>query len=199
MSKLIALVFTEPQLADDIEYLAAGPSPEVAEPKPETALANLKTIEAAAKEGGVEIEDAVVVFRHPEGDMRVDQTRDMTVRKGARRGAFWGLLVGLLLGGPVGGILGGLGLGALWGRVVDHGIPDKFFQDVGQAVGRNKSAILLLIDEKDYDRSMAYLRSFDAKIYEANVSEGAVEALTEASDHPHVAQAMKDEYGTADE
>jgi uncharacterized membrane protein len=199
MSKLIALVFDEAQLADDIEYLAAGPSTEVAEPKPATALANLKTIEAAAKEGGVELEDAVVVFRHPEGDMRIDQTRDMTVRKGARRGAFWGLLVGLLLGGPVGGILGGLGLGAIWGRVVDHGIPDEFFKDVGRAVGRNKSAILLLVDDKDYERSMAYLRSFDAKIYEGNVSEGAVETLEEAADHPQVAQAVEDEYGTAEQ
>jgi uncharacterized membrane protein len=198
MSKLIALVFDEAQLADDIEYLAAGPSTEVAEPKPATALANLKTIEAAAKEGGVKIEDAVVVFRHPEGDMRIDQTRDMTARKGARRGAFWGLLVGLLLGGPVGGILGGLGLGAIYGRVVDHGIPDEFFKDVGQAVGRNKSAILLLIDEKDYERSIAYLRSFDARIYEGNVSDGAVETLEEAADHPQVARVVEDEYGTAE-
>ena len=199
MSKLIALVFDEAQLPDDIEYLAAGPSTEVAEPKPETALANLKTIEAAAKKGGVEIEDAVVVFRHPEGDMRVDQTRDMTARKGAKRGAFWGLLVGLLLGGPVGGILGGLGLGALWGRAVDHGIPDQFFREVGQAVGRNKSAILLLVDEKDTERAISYLRSFDAKIYEGTVSDGAVESLGEAADHPEVVKAVEDEYGVEEE
>jgi uncharacterized membrane protein len=88
-----------------------------------------------------------------------------------------------------------LGLGALWGRAVDHGIPDQFFKDVGQAVGRNKSAILLLIDEKDEKRSIAYLRSFDAKIYEGTVSDGAVETLEEVADRPEVVQAVEDEYG----
>jgi len=199
MSKLIALIFTEPELPNDIEYLEAAPAPAVIEPKPMTALSNLKTIEEAAKKGGVEIEDAVVVFRHPEGDVRIDQTRDLTARKGAKRGAFWGLLVGLLLGGPVGGILWGLGIGAIYGRVVDHGIPDQFFKEVGSALRRNRSAVLLLIDDKDYERSIAYLRSFDAEIYEGNVSDGAVEAVEKAAEHPELAKAVKDEYGTADE
>ena len=197
MSKLIALIFTEPQLANDIEYLEAAPAPAVIEPKPMTALSNLKTIEEAAKKGGVEIEDAVVVFRHPEGDVRIDQTRDMTARKGAKRGAFWGLLVGLLLGGPVGGILWGLGIGAIYGRVVDHGIPDQFFKDVGSAVGKNKSAILLLIDDKDYERSIAYLRSFDAEIYEGNVSDGTIEAVEKAAQHPQLAKAVEGQYGAS--
>jgi len=200
-SKLVALVFQE-----EVHTLStwaavppareAGASEVVMDDSPDQAMANLKTIQEKANEAGVKLEDAVVVYRAKDGRVKIKQTKDMTAGKGAGRGAFWGLLVGLLLGGPVGGLLGGLGVGALYGKFVDHGIDDKFIRDVGNSLKPTKSAVLLLIPEENYPGAIAYLKTFDTEIYEAEIGEDVEEAVREAAEKPEVAQAVEDEFST---
>lgn len=161
--------------------------------EPEQAASILKFIEKKAKEAGVELEDAVVVYKVKSGDVKIKQTRDITSGKGAGRGAFWGLLIGLLFGGPLGGVLWGLGIGAIYGRVVDHGVDDKFIEDVGNALKPSTSALLILIREEDYDDAMAYLRTFDTKIYEAELGEEAEEAMVKAAENRDIAEAIEAE------
>ncbi|MFA9403813.1 MAG: DUF1269 domain-containing protein, partial [Anaerolineales bacterium] len=139
--------------------------------------------------------DAVVVYKTKSGDVKIKQTKDITLGKGAGRGAFWGLLIGLLFGGPLGGVLWGLGIGAIYGRVVDHGVDDKFIQDVGDALKPSTSALLILIREEDYDDALAYLKTFDAKIYEAELGEEAEEAVVKAAENPEIAKAVDVEFG----
>lgn len=199
MSKLLALVFTEEASVFDQGALYAGrPASDIA-PEPDIAKANLKTIENAAKEGGVVLEDAVIAFRSPQGDLKLKQTRDIGPGRGAGRGAFWGLLAGIVLGGPIAGVLFGLGIGAIYGRAVDHGIKEKFIKDVTEALRPGRSAILLLVDDKDYERSAAYLRSFEADFYEADVKDGAIEAIREAAENPDVQKAHQEQHADEDQ
>jgi uncharacterized membrane protein len=163
--------------------------------EPEQATSILKFIEKKAKEAGAKLEDAVVVYKTKSGDVKIKQTRDITLGKGAGRGAFWGLLIGLLFGGPLGGVLWGLGIGAIYGRVVDHGVDDKFIQDVADALKPSTSALLILIREEDYDDALAYLKTFDTKIYEAELGEEAEEAVVKAAENPEIAKAVEVEFG----
>jgi len=200
-SKLVGLVFQEgvhtlSTWAAVPPAREAGAGEVVMDDSPDRALANLKTIQAKAKEADVELEDAVVIYRAHDGRIKIKQTKDITAGKGAGRGAFWGLLVGLLLGGPIGGLLGGLGIGALYGKIVDHGIDDKFIKDIGDSLRRTNSAVLLLIPEENYPGAIAYLETFDAEIYEAEIGEEVEEAVREAVEKPEVAQAVEDEFGT---
>ena len=162
--------------------------------KPEMAMAVLREIDERAKDAGVELEDLVVVFKDENGETRIKQARDMTAGKGARRGSFWGLLVGLLLGGPLGGLLGGMALGAIYGKKVDHGLDDKFIKDIGDALQRGESAVLVLIKPEDYDQSIAYLKSFDARLYEAEINAETHTAVLEAAEDESVQQAVKAEF-----
>ncbi len=162
---------------------------------PERAASILKDIEKKAKETGVELEDAVVVYKTKSGEVKIKQTKDITIGKGAGRGAFWGLLIGLLFGGPLGGVLGGLGIGAIYGRLVDHGVDDKFIQDVGGALKLSTSALLILIREEDYDDALAYLKTFDTKIYETELGEETEEAVVKAAENRDVAAAVEAEFG----
>ncbi len=163
--------------------------------EPEQAASILKYIEKKAKEAGVELEDAVVVYKTKSGEVKIKQTKDITLGKGAGRGAFWGLLIGLLFGGPLGGVLWGLGIGAIYGRVVDHGVDDKFIQDVGGALKPSTSALLILIREEDYDDALAYLKTFDTKIYEAELGEEVEDAVVKAAENRELAEAVEAEFG----
>jgi uncharacterized membrane protein len=172
--KLVALTFEElNENSAAWESVHGSWAPEAGElpmgDEPEQAASILKYIEKKAKKAGVKLEDAVIVYKTKSGDVKVKQTKDITLGKGAGRGAFWGLLIGILFGGPLGGVLGGLGIGAIYGRLVDHGVDDKFIQDVGGALKPSTSALLILIREEDYDGAIAYLKTFDSKIYEADL------------------------------
>ena len=195
MSKrLVALTFEElDQASATWEAIREGRAPHgalIVGGEAERATAALKDIEEKAKKAGVKLEDAVVVYKTKDGEVKIKQTRDVTAGKGAGRGAFWGLLVGLLFGGPIGGVLWGLGLGAIYGHVVDHGVDDKFIKDVGDALKPTTSALLMLIQEEDYDDAMAYLRTFDTKIYEAELDEGTEKMVIKAAENRDVAQAV---------
>ncbi len=165
--------------------------------EPEQAASILKYIEKKAKKAGVKLEDAVIVYKTKSGDVKVKQTKDITLGKGAGRGAFWGLLIGILFGGPLGGVLGGLGIGAIYGRLVDHGVDDKFIQDVGGALKPSTSALLILIREEDYDGAIAYLKTFDSKIYEADLGEEVEEAVVKAAENRDIVKAVEVELDTA--
>ena len=192
-SKLIALVFNEAEQQAMISSPGA-PAVKPLDSDPEIALEVLKTIDRKAKEANVQLDDLVVVFKDDHGKVKIKQSRDLTTGKGAKRGSFWGLLVGLIFGGPFVGVLWGLGIGALVGRAVDHGIDDKFIKDVGNAMQRRSSAVMIMLDEADYDRSIAYLRTFDTEIYEADVSEEAQSAMSKVAENKQVADAVVAEF-----
>ena len=67
----------------------------------------------------VELDDAVIVVKDVDGEVKVKETKDLTKAKGAAKGGTLGLVVGLMLGGPIGGVLLGAGAGALASRKVD--------------------------------------------------------------------------------
>jgi len=195
-SKLIALIFQEQQqdalmASGDI----TGSVVRVTNTGPDQALAVLEAVEKKAKEAGVKLEDAVVLFRTQDNKLKIKQTRDMTAGKGAKWGSFWGLLAGLILGGPIAGALWGLGIGAIYGGKVDHGIDDKFLKSVGKAIDLKTSAVLVLIRQEDYDGAIAYLKTFDAEVYEADISDETEEAVLKAAEDEHISKAVQAEFG----
>lgn len=189
VSKLLALVF-DPQEAEGVLMSNFGVSTKLTREDPSQALEMLKFLRKKAEEANVELEDAVVVYRTKQGEVKIKQTQEVTSGKGARRGSFWGLLAGVILGGPIVGLLGGLGLGALYGKLTDHGIDDKFIKDVGQALKQNGSALMLMIKDEDYPRSIAYLKTFELKILEANVSDETEQAMLTAVENDDIARAV---------
>ena len=118
-NKLVALISQEAARAGFYQAdQERGQGAAVTIPEPYLAIAALDEIEKRAK-------DAVIAFKTAGGRIKIRQTKDMTTGKGARRGGFWGLVVALILGGPLFGVLAGLGLGAIAGRRIDHGLDDE--------------------------------------------------------------------------
>jgi uncharacterized membrane protein len=207
MSVLIALIFDEEgevvveamrdPVATPSGAVVGFPAGSVVEEDPEIAKGVLKNILAKAKEADVKLEDAVILHRAANGQVKIKQTKEVTAGKGAKRGAFWGLLAGLLLGGPIGGLLWGLGIGAVYGAVSDHGIDDKFLKGVSKGLTRKKSAVLILVKDEDAERAVAYLRTFDADMHVTDLSKETEEAADKAAENEEIAQAVEAEFGTS--
>ncbi|HEY8527118.1 MAG TPA: DUF1269 domain-containing protein [Acidimicrobiales bacterium] len=131
--------------------------------KPSRASELLLTLANLAREGQITMHDAVIVAKDENGRSRIVQTVDVTPARGALAGTWWGMLGGLLIGGPVflAAALGGAAAGALYGKLVDHGLDDGWVKQMAEWVEPGRSALLLLVD-RGFDRSViTELRRFE--------------------------------------
>ena len=79
------------------------------------------------KNNELQLHDAVIIRRDADGKSHVVETTDITPGRGAMGVGIWGLLFGTLFAGPLGGLVVGAasaGGGALYAKLVDHGIKD---------------------------------------------------------------------------
>ena len=99
-------------------------------------------------EGKVQMHDAVIVAKDPEGKSRIIETIDVTPAKGALAGTWWGFLGSLLIGGPVAiaAVVGGAAAGALYGKLVDRGLEDDWVKSMADWIDPDSSALLLLVE-----------------------------------------------------
>jgi uncharacterized membrane protein len=193
-SKLVALVFTEAgefTVAPGSAVVAGSAA--VTDVYPTNAEAALREIEARAKAAGVALRDAVIAFKTSDGRIKIRQTKDLTVGKGAGRGGLLGLIVGLIFGGPLVGALLGLGIGGLLGRR-DHGLDDDFIRSVGRSLKPKDSVLLLQIDQELRPEGVAYLESFNAELHITNFSAEAEEAVSKAAEDDAIAGAVEAEF-----
>jgi uncharacterized membrane protein len=114
-------------------------------------------------EGKLRMHDAVIVAKDSAGNSRTIETVDITPAKGAVKGGWFGLLASLLIGGPAGfGVmLGGVAAGALYGKLVDHGLEDDWVKGMADWIDADTSALLLLVDSGFHSDVIAELRRFE--------------------------------------
>lgn len=138
----------------------------VAFDQPDTADRVLHELTAMGKEKLIELEDACVVVRPPEGEIQLKQMVPLTkvgALSGGSSGALWGALVGLLFLNPLAGLAIGAGVGAatgaLAGRLSDYGIDDEFIRNLGSTIKPNNSALFLLVRKVTGDKVLERLRA----------------------------------------
>ena len=127
----------------------------------------------------IEIEDAAVVVRRPDGKVKVKQAIDL-VGTGAVGGAFWGMLIGLLFWMPWMGMALGMLSGALSGALTDIGVDDEFIKSVGATVEPGHSALFLLVRKAVWEKFTPELKEFHPKILQTSLSPEQEHKLKEA-------------------
>ena len=107
-------------------------------------------LESMRRGVNLDLEDAAIVTKDPDGKIRVEETKDLTAKKGARRGA---LIAGafavifppsLIASAVVGGAAG-----ALAGRSRDTGIKGGEMQTLAEQLGPAQ-AMLVVLAESEY-------------------------------------------------
>jgi len=164
MAELVAIAFEKPDEADRVL----------------TELARLQ------KEYLIDLEDAVVAVRQPDGKVQLKQSLNLIgvgAASGGLSGAFWGSLVGLLFLNPLAGFaVGGLvgaGSGALSGSLVDYGIDDNFIRSLAETLQPDTSALFVLVRKAQPEKVLAELSGFRGKVLRSSLSpeqEGRLQA-----------------------
>lgn len=133
----------------------------------------------------LDMDDAVVVTRDPDGKTKLHQAVSLT-SAGAIGGGFWGMLIGLLVLNPLLGAAVGAGVGAISGYFTDIGIDDKWMRDIGTSLKPGSSALFVLIKKMTADKVLEGLRPFVGKgtVFQTSLSKDDEQALREVLEKP---------------
>jgi uncharacterized membrane protein len=99
----------------------------------------------------VTLEDLALVTKAEDGSVKLHQTKDITVGKGARRGTLVGAVIGLAAPPLLGAAVVGAGVGALWGKFRDRGIDDDLMKQVGDMISTGEVVVFALGDDASID------------------------------------------------
>ncbi|HVZ08600.1 DUF1269 domain-containing protein [Rhodopila sp.] len=134
---------------------------------------------AMQKEYLIELGDAVIVTKCPEGHVRLNQLYH-PAKTGAASGALWGALVGLLFMMPLAGAAIGAASGAVGGALTDVGIDDKFMKGVGSTLQSGNAALFLLIRKMTTEKVAAELAGTGGTIMRSSFDETKEHVLRQA-------------------
>ena len=127
----------------------------------------------------IQLADAAVVVRKPDGKVKVKQAVSL-VGSGALGGAFWGMLIGIIFWMPWLGLAIGAATGALSGKFSDIGVDDSFIKEVGATIEPGNSALFLLVVSATEDKVLDELKDFNATVLKTSLSNEGEAKLREA-------------------
>jgi uncharacterized membrane protein len=133
------------------------------------------------REHVIEIEDAVVVTRQPNGKVKLHQAVN-PAGAGAAGGALWGGLIGLIFLAPLLGAAIGAAAGAASGALTDLGIEDNFMKDLGQSLPEGGAALFVLVRQVTPDKVIPRISQYGGKILQSSLSNESEQRLQEALD-----------------
>ena len=154
---------------------------------PTTADRALTELTALQKEYLIELKDACVVVRSPDGEVHLHQAMPLVktgALAGGSSGALWGTLIGLLFLNPLAGMALGAGFGAasgaLAGKLSDYGIPDDFIKELGGTIKPNSSALFLLVQKVTADKVLPKMAGFKGRVLKTSLPDDREKRLREA-------------------
>ncbi len=157
------------------------------------------------KEHLIDLEDAVVAIRSPDGTVRIKQSVNLVgigAAQGGLSGALWGSLVGLLFLNPLLGFAAGAavgaGSGALAGSLSDYGIDDDLIRSIGETLQPNTSALFVLIRKAQPEKVLADITAagFKGRVIRSSLSPEQEQRLQAALSQARREDAVGDAAGS---
>jgi uncharacterized membrane protein len=131
------------------------------------------------KEYLIELGDAVIAVKQPNGHVKLNQLFHPTAA-GAVSGAFWGTLIGMIFLMPLPGAAIGAASGAIGGALSDVGINDGFMKEAAQTLQSGNAALFLLIRKMTTDKVLAALQGEGGTVLRTSFDHTREEALRAA-------------------
>ena len=117
----------------------------------------------------VDLADAVVAVRNPDGKVELHQVHNLTAT-GALGGGFWGALIGMLFMSPLLGFAVGAASGAVRGALSDVGINDAFMKELAGTLTPGHSALFVLVRKMAVDKILAELQGTGGRVLKTSLS-----------------------------
>jgi uncharacterized membrane protein len=127
----------------------------------------------------IELADAVIAVKQPNGHVKLNQLFHPTA-SGAAYGALWGTLVGMIFLMPLAGTALGAAAGALGGALTDVGIEDRFMKQAAQTLESGNAALFLLVRKMTTDKVLAALQGIGGTVLRTSFDHTKEEALRQA-------------------
>src|SRR5262245_6658607 len=131
------------------------------------------------KEYLIELSDAVIAVKQPNGHVKLNQLFHPTAT-GAVSGTFWGTLIGMIFLMPLAGAAIGAASGAIGGALSDVGINDNFMKDAAQTLQSGNAALFLLIRKMTTDKVLEALQGEGGTVLRTSFDHTREEALRAA-------------------
>jgi len=131
------------------------------------------------KEYLIELSDAVIAVKQPNGHVKLNQLFNPTA-SGAASGTFWGALIDTIFLMPLAGAAIGAACRALGGALSDVGINDRFMKDAAQSLQSGNAALFLLIRKMTTDKVLAALQGEGGTVIRTSFDESKEGALRTA-------------------
>jgi uncharacterized membrane protein len=152
---------------------------EIAFPSEEKAEQVRQKLLDMQKEYLIELGDAVIAVKQPNGRVKLNQLFNPT-GAGALSGMFWGALIGMIFLMPLAGAAIGAASGALGGALTDVGINDQFMKDAAHHLQSGNATLFLLVREMTTDKVLAALQGEGGTVIRTSFDESKEEALRTA-------------------
>ena len=117
----------------------------------------------------LDLEDAVVAVKEPNGKVKLIQSINLTA-SGAVSGGFWGTLIGLIFLNPLLGLAVGATAGAVAGALSDVGINDNFMKQLASTLSPGSSALFVLVRQTSPERMLEELKGAGGKVLQTSLS-----------------------------
>lgn len=152
---------------------------EIAFPSEEKAEEVRRKLLDMQKEYLIELGDAVIAVKQPDGRVKLNQLFNPTA-SGAVSGTFWGALIGMIFLMPLAGAAIGAASGAIGGRLTDVGINDDFMRNAAQSLQSGNATLFLLVRKMTTDKVLAALQGEGGTVIRTSFDETKEEALRTA-------------------
>lgn len=127
------------------------------------------TLRKLQQEYLIDLDDAVVAVKYPDGKIKLNQAVNMTAM-GAMTGGFWGTLIGCIFLSPLFGMAVGAASGAISGALSDVGINDNFMKQVSQKLQPGTSALFVLVKHATPDKVMERLQGTGGHVLQTSLT-----------------------------
>lgn len=139
---------------------------------------------AMQKEYTIDLGDAVVAVKLPDGKIKLNQLVNTTAI-GAASGTFWGMLVGMVFMVPFVGAAVGAASGAISGLLTDFGINDDFMKSIAESISPGSAALFLLVKKLTTDKVLADLQGIGGTVLRTSFDKSMEDAIKAAiAAHP---------------
>jgi uncharacterized membrane protein len=142
----------------------------------------MDSLKAMHRAANIDLVDAAIVSRDSEEKVHVQETRELTGRKGAKRGVIVGGLLGLVFPPSlIGTALVGGGIGAVAGKLRDTGIKTDRMQQIAESLHPGEYAVIALADPESMQRVEGAL-SAHGHLIQQELSSPEAEAIGQVAD-----------------
>ena len=150
---------------------------------PEQAAEALEFVEDLKQRRVIKILNAAILTKDEDGQFSIQDSKEITPKKGRILGAITGGLVGLLAGpgGAVVGALAGLAAGGAAGKHIDEGFSDKFLENLEQYLQPGKAALTLLMEHQWVQPASVAMSDQGGYVFQQTITDRLAEDLAAAA------------------